>query len=127
MKLYTTMPELLKPYFNQEVEMFERSLRNENLPLAWEHLERAHIIGQAYPWEHTLVHLKMLGFGIRIKSTREVVGQIPRLLAGGVKSFVGKIPVGNTGGADVPPLRPMKIPGEIIEIFDRSGTNPYER
>jgi len=127
MKLNTTMPGSLKPYFNREVEMFERSLRNENLPQAWEHLERAHIIGQAYPWEHTLVHWKMLGFGIRIKSAREVVGQIPRLLAGGVKSFVGKIPVGNTGGADVPPLRPMKIPDEIIEIFEKSGTNPFER
>ena len=70
--------------------MFERSLRNENLPLAWGHLERAHIIGQAYPREHTLVHWKMLGFGIKIKSAREVVGQIPRILVGGVKSFVGK-------------------------------------
>ena len=42
-------------------------------------------------------------FGIRIKDIREIIGQIPRLLVGGVKSFVGEIPVGNTGGANVPP------------------------
>jgi hypothetical protein len=51
----------------------------------------------------------MLQFGIKIKSTNEVIGQIPRLLIGGVKSFVGHIPVGNTGGANVPPLKPWKF------------------
>jgi hypothetical protein len=66
----------------------------------------------------------MLGFGIRIKSTKEIVGQIPRLLVGGVKSFVGEIPVGNTGGANVPPLQPMKIPDDIMDIFKKSGTTP---
>ncbi|MCY7327461.1 MAG: DUF3703 domain-containing protein [Saprospiraceae bacterium] len=35
------------------------------------------------------------------------MGQIPRLLVEGIKSFVGHIPVGNTGSANVPPLKPM--------------------
>ena len=61
------------------------------------------------------VHWMMLSFGIRIKNTREIIGQIPRLLVGGVKSFVGHIPVGNTGGANVPPLRPMEIPKDLQE------------
>ncbi len=60
----------------------------------------------------------MLKFGIYIKSTKEVFGQIPRLLVGGVKSFVGKIPVGNTGGANVPPLRPMDIFQDLKQILD---------
>jgi hypothetical protein len=55
----------------------------------------------------------MLLFGIRIKSGKEILGQIPRLLVGGVKSFVGKIPVGNTGGANVPPMKPMEIPADL--------------
>jgi hypothetical protein len=60
----------------------------------------------------------MLQFGIKIKSPKEVFGQIPRLLVGGVKSFVGSIPVGNTGGANVPPLKPMEIPKDLQEIIN---------
>lgn len=60
----------------------------------------------------------MLLFGIKIKNTKEVLGQIPRLLVGGVKSFVGKVPVGNTGGANMPPLRIMPIEPELLEIIN---------
>ena len=103
MKLYTIMPKRLKPYFDQELKEYTRHLHAGSLQTAWSHLERAHIIGQAYPYHHSYVHWKMLLFGIRIKDTKEVIGQIPRLLIGGVKSFVGKIPVGNTGGVNIPP------------------------
>lgn len=60
----------------------------------------------------------MLQFGFKIKNAKEIVGQIPRLLVGGVKSFVGHIPVGNTGGANVPPLRAMEIPEDIQKILN---------
>jgi hypothetical protein len=66
----------------------------------------------------------MLQFGIKIKSLKEVTGQIPRLLIGGVKSFVGKIPVGNTGGANIPPLKSLTIDREIVEIFQKAGVEP---
>ncbi|WP_339608031.1 DUF3703 domain-containing protein, partial [uncultured Roseivirga sp.] len=73
---------------------------------------------------HSYIHWEMLLFGIHIKNYKEIIGQIPRLLLGGVKSFVGHIPVGNTGGANVPPLRPMTIPDEIMDIFKKSGVKP---
>ena len=96
------------------------------LKRAWRHLERAHILGQAYPWEHSYAHWQMLLFGLKIKSWKEVLGQIPRLLVGGVKSFVGKIPLGNTGGANVHPLKPMEIPADLQEIFFLSGNKNKE-
>jgi len=37
---------------------------------------------------------------------------------GGVKSFVGEIPLGNTGGSNVSPLRTMDIPEELKRIID---------
>ena len=119
MKVYTVMPQALKPYYQAELSFASDALNGKDFPQCWYHLERAHILGQAYPLEHTAVHWKMLGFGITIKSAREIVGQLPRLLVGGVKSFVGKIPVGNTGGADVPPLRPMEIPADLADIIAR--------
>lgn len=118
MKVNTKMPDNLKPFYQKELKTVNENLQQGNLQSAWHHLERAHIIAQNYPYEHTFVHWKMLQFGIKIKSSKEIIGQIPRLLIGGVKSFVGQVPVGNTGGANVPPLRPMEIPMDIKEILE---------
>lgn len=124
MKLNTLMPDKLKPYFKLELDEYGRKFKAGDLTGAWNHLERAHILGQAYPWHHSYVHWKMLLFGIHIKSGKEIFGQIPRLLIGGVKSFVGEIPVGNTGGANVPPLKSMKIEEDLMTIFKSAGIHP---
>jgi hypothetical protein len=124
MTFYISMPSKLQPYFEKELKAYYSCMQNSNLQQAWRHLEKAHVIGQAYPFKHTYVHWKMLQFGIKIKSLKEVIGQVPRLLIGGVKSFVGKIPVGNTGGANIPPLKTLPIDQEIIEIFEKAGVEP---
>ena len=121
MRFNTKMPVSLKPFYAKELKNYSIHFVNKNLQNAWHHLERAHIIGQQYPYQHTYVHFKMLQFGFKIKSTKEVIGQIPRLLLGGVKSFVGKIPVGNPGGANVPPLKSFTIEQEIQDIFAKAG------
>lgn len=121
MKLYTAIPQTLLPYFEAEIKQYTAEFDSGNLSKAWNHLERAHIIGQKYPFAHTMVHWKMLQFGIRIKNGKEIIGQIPRLLVGGVKSFVGKIPVGNPGGANVPPMKPFPIDPEIQHIFKKAN------
>ncbi len=123
MKFYTSIPKSLKPYYQKELTDYQNELGNKNWQSAWKHLERAHIIGQKYPYTHSYVHWKMLKFGIKIKSWREVLGQIPRLVFGGVKSFVGKIPVGNPGGSNVPPLKPFPIETELISIFEKAGVS----
>lgn len=117
----TTIPKKLKPFFLAELKEYKSEMQKDNLQMAWQHLEKAHVIGQAYPCEHSYVHWKMLLFGIHIKNGKEILGQIPRLVFGGVKSFVGTIPVGNTGGANVPPLRPLPISEEIQVIFEKAG------
>ncbi|SRX54323.1 DUF3703 domain-containing protein [Aequorivita sp. CIP111184] len=117
MKLYTSLPKELKPFYEIELEKYRTEYTDGNLKAAWHHLERAHILGQKYPFAHTFVHWKMLQFGFAIKSVKEIVGQIPRFLFGGVKSFVGKVPVGNPGGANVPPLKPFPLEKELQDIF----------
>ena len=111
------MPHGLKDHYKRELESYQTEFLNGNLQVAWRHLERAHILGQPWPKEHTQVHWMMLLFGVRIKNTREIIGQIPRLLVGGVKSFVGHIPVGNTGGVNVPPLKQMEIPQDLQDLL----------
>lgn len=121
MKFYTSIPESLVIYYKAELDKYQLELTQGNLNTAWNHLKRAHIIGQKYPYAHTYVHWKMLQFGIKIKSSKEIVGQIPRLIFGGVKSFVGKVPVGNPGGAHVPPLQSFPIEKELQTIFKQAG------
>ena len=122
MKIHTTMPGSVKPFYREELLQAKNAFDKKLYRQSWQHLERAHILGQPYPFEHTEVHWKMLCFGIKIKNGKEILGQIPRLLVGGVKSFVGKIPVGNTGGADVPPLKPMEIPEDLAVIINNAKT-----
>ena len=111
------MPAGLKVYYRQELEKYKAELSLGNLQVAWRHLERAHILGQPWSLQHTHVHWIMLRFGIKIKNGKEILGQIPRLMVGGVKSFIGIVPVGNTGGANVPPLRHMEIPDDLKEMM----------
>lgn len=111
----------LQPFFKEALGLYNKAMLQKDLTEAWHQLERAHVIGQAYPYQHSLVHWEMLVFGCKIKSIKEILGQIPRLLVGGVKSFIGTIPVGNTGGANVPPMRSMPIQQEIKEIFKKAG------
>lgn len=124
MALNRKMPTRLSPYYEAELRA---SLRMEQVGKhrsAWRHLERAHILGQQWPRPHTAVHWKMLLFDIRRKNGQEILGQLPRLLTGGVKSFVGLIPAGNTGGADVRPLRLMEIPDDLRSILAAHGCMP---
>ncbi|MFC4633220.1 DUF3703 domain-containing protein [Dokdonia ponticola] len=121
MRYNTTVPKALLPYYQEALANYSIAYKKGHLETAWQYLERAHIIGQRYPYAHTLVHWKMLQFGCKIKSRKEILGQIPRLVFGGVKSFVGKIPVGNPGGANVPPLRSFPIEKELQDIFVKAG------
>ena len=120
----TALPAALRPHYRRELESARREFTARNYVASWRHLERAHIIGQPYPVSHTAVHFRMLWFGIRLKNLREIIGQLPRLLVGGVKSFVGRIPVGNTGGADVPALQPMPIPEDLAQIIASARRTP---
>ena len=121
MNFYTTIPPKLKVFFDDELENYQFHYKKDNFLEAWNHLERAHILGQKYPFEHSFVHWKMLQFGFKIKNIKEILGQIPRLFFGGIKSFVGKIPVGNPGGANVPPLKPFPIDEDLKIIFKKAG------
>uniref|UniRef100_UPI00404879CA DUF3703 domain-containing protein n=1 Tax=Roseivirga sp. TaxID=1964215 RepID=UPI00404879CA len=118
MEINSIMPKGLKAYYQKELDAYREKLAMGHLQEAWRHLERAHILGQPYPYQHSEVHWLMLRFGFMIKDWKEIRGQILRLLVGGVKSFVGRVPVGNTGGANVPPLLPMVIPEDLQQIIN---------
>lgn len=87
---------------------------------AFTHLERAHVLGQRHAWPHTVNHWWMLKTGVRLRDAREVLGQLPRTAFGGLGSLLGRVPLGNTGGANVGIFTPMAIPADLAEILDRA-------
>jgi len=117
MRINWSMPAHVRPHYQAELAASQAARALGDLRTEWHHLERAHILGQRWPMEHNAVHWRMLAFGFRVKDVRELIGQLPRLVFGGVKSFVGTVPIGNTGGANVPPMRPMHVPEDLRSIL----------
>lgn len=113
MRFTWRMPARVHAHYRAELSASAQARSLGDQRAEWHHLERAHILGQRWPREHNAVHWRMLLFGFRTKNTREVIGQLPRLVFGGVKSFVGTVPIGNTGGADVPAMRRMTVPPDL--------------
>ena len=117
MQFNTIIPKRLKQHYQQELDGYYNALEQHSYDTAWHYLERAHILGQSYPFEHTFSHWLMLKFGLRQKNFKEVIGQFLRLVVGGWKSFIDHVPTGNTGGSDVPPLRRMELPDDLEQIL----------
>jgi hypothetical protein len=84
---------------------------------AFRHLERAHVLGQTSTYHHTRVHWLMLKHGIRTGDRREMAGQVLRIAGAATKTPFGIYPAGNTGGANVSPIRPMPIADDLQEIL----------
>ena len=85
---------------------------------AFRHLERAHVLGQPWAIDHTRAHWMMLKIGFKRRDIREVFGQSIRLAGGGALSWLGRLPEGNTGGANVPAEKPMPIPEDLRWLCD---------
>lgn len=113
----------LKKYFIVEIESSKTAWAAGNIQVNWRHLERAHILSQAYAWPHIYVHWLMLTVAIRQKNIKEIAGQIIRLLVAGPGTLSGRAPLGNTGGANVGILQPMPIPPDLQAILDKDNLN----
>lgn len=80
-------------------------------------LERAHILGQHYAIAHTRVHIWMFKVAWRRGDVLEMLGQFVRIVGGFFGSLFGKVPVGNSGGADVSAFAVMPIPEDLRAIL----------
>jgi hypothetical protein len=89
--------------------------------VCWSLLEDAHVLSQPWVWPHVRVHAAMLAAGLRARDTREVRGQLLRLLAGGPASAVRRYPTGNTGRARISAIQPMPIRSDLAEVLARAG------
>lgn len=103
--------------FNSELKIAQEKKLQKSFAAAWYHLERAHILSQAFVWPHIYVHWRMFVIAVRTMDFREILGQIPRLILAGPGSFFGRAPKGNTGRSNVGIFTPMKISDELERIL----------
>ena len=106
-------------FLAQEYRAAEESVRRSEFIAAWHHLERAHILAQMELGPHCRSHWRMLRLALRTRDWREALGQLVRLALAPVGNLSGRLPVGNTGRADVSAFAPMTIPPDLQAILSR--------
>ena len=112
------LPPRLQPHYWAELYAARTAYAQRDTAGAFHCLERAHILGQRWAVSHTHVHLLMLWHGLRTRNLREILGQLPRIMFGFLGSLVGRVPTGNTGGANVKAEQPMPIPLDLQRLLN---------
>lgn len=103
----------IRPHVQAELAAANEAEARGEFHTAFQRLERAHVLGQASTREHVRVHWAMLRFALRNARTAESFGQAWRLVAAAIFTPLGLVPSGNTGGADVSGLRPMRLADDL--------------
>lgn len=103
-----------------EIEIGKNFFLKGEPELAFIKFERAHVLGQASPYIHTLSHLWMLRVAFHQLDIKEIMGQVIRIPLGLIGSTIGLVPKGNTGGVNVGLFHKMPIPPDLQKILDQA-------
>ncbi|HLD66590.1 MAG TPA: DUF3703 domain-containing protein [Pseudomonas sp.] len=107
----------LRNAINQAFQQAKAARAAHDLPQAYQWLERAHILSQRRPLLHALAHWRMLQLGWQTRDLREILGQVPRVLAALLFSRIW-VPLGNTGRARVSAFAPAPLSAELRQLLE---------
>lgn len=113
-----TMPGAVRIAYRTEIDAGRAAAHAGDVPAAWVHLERAHVLAQPFPVAHIASHVAQLRLGWRTGDRTEVAGQVVRIVVAGPASLVGRIPVGNDGRARTPLRATATVPEELAAILE---------
>lgn len=105
-------------FYRRSAQAHERAGR---IDAAWACLEAAHILGQRETQRHVRAHVAMLMLAWRTRDRRELLGQIPRLLAAIIATWLW-VPTGNTGRSNLSPFRRLPLPADLADGVGAPGT-----
>ena len=112
----------MRPHVDAELSAASKAEAAGDQASAFRHLERAHVLGQSSTVQHVRVHIRMLIWGMRRQDPKEVVGQVVRIIGAATKTWIGLLPKGNTGGANVSAFKPMPIADDLEELMTSART-----
>lgn len=95
----------------------QAALQRSDPDAAYVWMERAHILSQRMPLLHAWSHWLLLRAGWQGRDWREVLGQLPRILAALLFSRIW-VPVGNSGRARVSAFAPMPLSEELRRLLE---------
>lgn len=107
----------IAPYVDAEIAEARRLEASGAVAVAFAHLERAHVLGQASTVQHVRVHLQMLAWAMRHRVWKEARGQVLRVFGAATKTVFGWVPTGNTGGANISPFKPLPVPRDLARVI----------
>ena len=84
----------------------------------WHWLEAAHVLGQTTLSLHWRSHTAMLRYALQLRDLREAGGQVLRLALVPLGHALARLPIGNTGRAQVSALAPMAPQPHITRLID---------
>lgn len=113
--------------FDNEIALAKELIRRGDLDSGFGHLERAHVIGQAFVVPHARSHWLMLQIEFRRRRPVAAFGQVVRIVLGVLGSAVGVVPVGNTGGTDISMFKRMPIAPELQRIINGDASPDARR
>ena len=111
-----TLKQQRKKEFYKQIKSGKRVLKNNEVNEAFYHFENAHVLGQSHLFRHTLSHFWLLICGIKIKSVKEIIGQVFRIIASLLFTLIW-VPKGNTGGTNISPFKNLPIRKELQKYF----------
>ncbi len=112
------MNSRLKKAFKDEMSLGRRLFFKGQYEQAFTHFERAHVLGQFYVLPHVRTHIWMFFIGLRTGNFKEIKGQLIRIPLGMIGSALGKVPKGNTGGANIELSKTMPIPDDLQQYLN---------
>jgi hypothetical protein len=109
----TTFAIRIQPSVQAELDAAADAETLGHFRTAFQHLERAHVLGQPSTVEHVRVHWLMLRFAVRNRLAGQACGQLWRIVAAALFTALGLVPEGNTGGTDVSGFRRLPLPMDL--------------
>ena len=98
----------------EEMAIFGTARIGSDRMAAWRSLERAHIVSQPYLALHLVSHWAMLRYALHERDLGEAIGQCLRLALAPLSAISGRVPVGNSGRANVSAFSSMPIPHDLL-------------
>lgn len=117
------MKSALRHAIEQALLHADKASRQADYPSAFRWLERAHILSQRLPLRHAHTHWLMLRLGWRSGDLREVLGQVPRIVAALLFSTIW-VPSGNSGRARVSAFAPMPVADDLQQLLRDHNDEP---
>lgn len=102
--------------FDRLIDMASQT-SSENATSPWDYYCAAHVVGQNQLALHLKSHTCMLRLSVHQRDWPEAAGQVFRMALLPLGHALNRLPVGNTGRADVSAFAPMALPGKLAQVI----------